>query len=154
MGFWNRRFWMWVLVVPAVILGTLAVIGDTFWETARFWWLSAPLLLGLAALIWRGLDPAKPEAGENSPPAPPKRQGPGAILVKLLATLVLLALSIVALGVVVALASWAREMWYVTGPVFVAFVVLIFLALRPDKPKATPIVRGPSGERDRGDIVR
>jgi len=96
-GFWNRRFWVWVFVVPAAVLGALAAAGDTVWAMARLWYLALPMLAGLGALLWRGFGPAEP--------APDRRPDATDIAIRLLLTLAGVAASVVALF---ALLSWRR----------------------------------------------
>jgi hypothetical protein len=126
-GFLNRRFWMWVFVVPAAVLGALAAIGDTVWETARLWYLTLPLLAGLGGALWYGFGPADPKPGA--------RQDTTDIVIRLLLTVAGMAACVVGLGLIFALLSWAQDYWYVTGPVFLGFIVLIVLALWPKKTK-------------------
>jgi hypothetical protein len=144
-GFWNRRFWMWVLVVPAIVLGTFAAVGDTFQAAAKLWWVSGPVLLVWALVIWRWLEPVRAEGETPKPTALPD------VLVRLFLTVVLTCLSLVTLGVVVALAGWAKGYWFVVAPVIVGFVVAMWLAQRPDRSKLPP--RG-GGDNESRDIAR
>jgi hypothetical protein len=136
----NRRFWMWVLVVPAVVLGAAAAVIGTFAAVGRFWYMSAPLLLVWAVMIWRGLAPAaSAEAPEEAAPRPGKLDVAD-MAARLVATLLLLALSLVALGLVFALVSAAQAYWYASAPLAIGLVVLLILAYWPDrKPKEPPI---------------
>ncbi|HVN01780.1 MAG TPA: hypothetical protein VMT68_16365 [Caulobacteraceae bacterium] len=134
-GFWNRRFWMWVITVPAVILGALAAMGDTLEIAARLWWLSLPVLGALAFLIWRGLDPAEPSADPS---------GAGYLVFKLIATPILVLLCLLAFGLVVAFIAWLRPYWLIVGPVYGAFALFVTVDWVRDRLKARSAKRAQS----------
>lgn len=125
----NRRFWMWVLVVPAVILSALAVAGDSLILAARLWWLSAPVLGGLGVVYWFALGPAeKPPAD-----APPPKLEAADIVFRLVGIVVLLALTVIGVGLLIAAILWLKPYWLILGPVYGGFALFLLYGLVKDE---------------------
>ena len=130
----NARFWMWVLVVPAAIFGALAAMGDAVELVIRAWWIAGPILLTVAVPIWFWLGPAKSEADEAAGQSAEKPKFDGAYLVvRLVMTLGLTLLALLAVAVLFAFIQWLRPYWLILGPVYGGFALLVIYTLVKDE---------------------
>jgi hypothetical protein len=152
--------WQWqrdLAKLFALLVGTLAVLGllaDLLLSSAKYWYLAAPVFAAAYAAAWWVAGPAAPDPG-----VPPKRahddlglplpkSGPlERVLIRGFTALVMLAASVVALAVLSVVLSYAADIWYVSAPVAVAFVVMIWLVSKPDG-KKPPAEKGTPGRPD------
>ncbi|HWA62981.1 MAG TPA: hypothetical protein VG939_16495 [Caulobacteraceae bacterium] len=125
---WQRRLNLWINLALA-LAGAAAVLAGLAVASARWWYVSLPVLIAAGGGIWWGLGPAR-DAAPGGEPMPP--------LLRLGLTLVLLAAAVVGLALAAVIVGWLADLWYVAVPVAIAFAVLIWLALKPEKPKSAP----------------
>lgn len=132
-GFWNRRLWMWVVTIPAIILAALAAIGDSVLIALKLWWIAGPILLAIAALIWFSLGPARsPEASAVGKPAEAPRFDSADLVMRLVMTPILTLLTLFAFALLFAVIMWLQPYWLIIGPIYGGFAVLVVWAYVKD----------------------
>jgi hypothetical protein len=136
-GFWNRRIWMWVVTIPAVLFAAIAVMGDSVEVVLRIWWIAAPILLAVATVIWFALGPAKSkpekaaEAAAGRPAETPKFDSADLVM-RLVMTPILTLLVLFAFALLFAFIMWLQPYWLIVGPVYGGFALLVIWTLAKD----------------------
>jgi hypothetical protein len=128
-GSFASKVWIWVFIIPAIVLGALAAMGDSVLIAIRLWWIAGPILLVLGYFVWRSLD--SPTA-EGTDPAAAKKTDREYFFVKLVLTPILVLLCLMVLGVLVALIMWLKPYWLFIGPVYGGFALLVIWTLFKD----------------------
>ncbi len=133
-GFWNRQVWMWVITIPAVIFGGLAVMGDSILIALRLWWVAGPILLAIAIPIWFSLGPAKSreQKAAGGPVERAKFDGPD-FVARLVMTPILTLLALFAIALLFAFIIWLQPYWLIIGPVYGGFALLLIWAWAKDE---------------------
>jgi len=140
---WRGAVWRWGVVTPCVVAAAAGAIADVVPGTLRFWYLLAPSYAAIAITVWRGMG-TRPTAALALEPAPveapvlieePLRVSVGSLAeglaqgaLRLLATLVVSFIYLVAIWAAIAAATWARPYWYVYIPAAVVIAGLVWLA--------------------------
>jgi len=133
---WPGWAWRWAVVVPCVVAALSGGIGDVVTGTLRFWYLLTPSYAVIAITVWRGM--AKAAVAASPAPAlveEPRRLSLGSAAeglvqgaLRLLATLVVTFIYVVAIWAAIAVATWDRPYWCVYTPALAAIAGLSWLA--------------------------
>jgi hypothetical protein len=153
-GFWNRRIWMWVITIPAIIFAAVAVMGDSVEIVFKIWWIAGPILLAIATAIWFSLGPAMSEqdrAAEKAAgkPAETPKFDSAELMMRLVMTPILTLLVLFAFGLLFAFIMWLQPYWLIVGPVYGGFALLVIWTLAKDaiaKRAATKAATPPKGD--------
>jgi hypothetical protein len=125
-GFWNRRIWMWVVTIPAIVFAAIAVMGDSAEVVLRIWWIAGPILLAIATVIWFALGPAKSKAEKATGKLAETPKFDSADLVmRLVMTPILTLLVLFAFALLFAVIMWLQPYWLIVGPVYGGFALLV-----------------------------
>jgi hypothetical protein len=136
-GFWNRRIWMWMITIPAILFAAVAVMGDSVEVVLRIWWIAGPILLAIATVIWFALGPAKSkqekaaEKAAGKPAKAPKFDSADLVM-RLVMTPILTLLALFAFALLFAFIMWLQPYWLIVGPVYGGFASLVIWTLAKD----------------------
>jgi hypothetical protein len=136
-GFWNRRIWMWVITIPAIVFAAIAVMGDSVEVVLRIWWIAGPILLAIATVIWFALGPARSKqekAADNVAveSAETPKFDSADLLMRLVMTPILTLLVLFAFALLFAVIMWLQPYWLIVGPVYGGFALLVIWTLAKD----------------------
>ena len=123
--FGNRMVYKLGAVVLGV-LGLMSVMGEVVFWAIRFWIVLVPLAIVFLLLIWHGM---APEAEDHPNPSLFDRLESAAM--KVVTAVVLIGAAVLALGFGGYLLILRSGFWLVSAPVFIAFLALVWLTLRP-----------------------
>ncbi len=141
--------WFWLFAAPAALLAAAATVGDVFEIAWRLWFVSGPVLLVYGFFVWRWLRPDAPGQADFG------------VVERLLGTVVVIVLSMAALGVLIAFVVWAKVYLLIAAPIWLGLGGWIAWGLWQDRRKAKAaaqaklptVVRG-AGPGDGSRMVR